>query len=209
MQICTIRYIGRFLGDDPLAVPWEIVEYLAPQLGIEDDSCVKRYPERRRTPYEHAQEIQERHVPRLHRPAVIAAALVLIGGGIWPGVTRLDSPDTKAPKTDAVPPYGEQVGLTRELTPGNCVSASWPAERFKDAPEPKIVDCEPTRTARFPTEVRGVRCSRRVFRPIRRPGAPSERGICGSHSSTGASAELAATLRCQWGCVCSRPVHMA
>jgi Domain of unknown function (DUF4158) len=59
-QICTVRYIGRFLGDDPLAVPWEVVEYLAGQLGIEDASCVKRYPERRRTPYEHAEEIQER-----------------------------------------------------------------------------------------------------------------------------------------------------
>lgn len=60
VQICTVRYIGRFLGDDPLAVPWEVVEYLAGQLGIEDTSCVKRYPERRRTPYEHAEEIQER-----------------------------------------------------------------------------------------------------------------------------------------------------
>lgn len=36
------------------------MEYLAGQLGIEDTSCVKRYAERRRTPYEHAREIQER-----------------------------------------------------------------------------------------------------------------------------------------------------
>jgi hypothetical protein len=54
VQICTVRYIGCFLGEDPLAVPWEVVEYLAGQLGIADASCVKRYPERRRTPYEHA-----------------------------------------------------------------------------------------------------------------------------------------------------------
>ncbi|MEV0087530.1 DUF4158 domain-containing protein [Saccharopolyspora sp. NPDC050642] len=60
VQICTVRYIGRFLGEDPLAVPWEVVEYLAGQLGIEDSSCVKRYPERRSTVYEHADEIQER-----------------------------------------------------------------------------------------------------------------------------------------------------
>lgn len=60
VQICTVRYIGRFLGDDPLAVPWEVVEYLAGQLGIEDASRVKRYSERRRTPYGHAEEIQER-----------------------------------------------------------------------------------------------------------------------------------------------------
>ncbi|MFE7834744.1 protein kinase [Streptomyces sp. NPDC057474] len=71
----------------------------------------------------------------------IAAALLLIGGGIWAGVTLLASPDTKAPKTD-VPPYGDQVALTRELKPGNCVSASWPEERFKDPPELKIVDCK-------------------------------------------------------------------
>lgn len=64
VQICTVRYIGRFLGEDPLAVPWEVVEYLAGQLGIEDASCVKRYPERRRTPYEHAAEIQERFAYR-------------------------------------------------------------------------------------------------------------------------------------------------
>ncbi len=29
VQICTVRYVGRFLGEDPLAVPWEAVEYLA------------------------------------------------------------------------------------------------------------------------------------------------------------------------------------
>ncbi|WP_326822870.1 DUF4158 domain-containing protein [Streptosporangium sp. NBC_01756] len=60
VQICTVRYIGRFLGEDPLAVPWEAVEYLSGQLGIEDSSCMKRYPERRSTVYEHADEIQER-----------------------------------------------------------------------------------------------------------------------------------------------------
>nr|WP_200835330.1 DUF4158 domain-containing protein [Parafrankia sp. Ea1.12] len=60
VQICTVRYVGRFLGEDPLAVPWEAVEYLAGQLGIADASCVKRYPERRSTVYEHAAEIQKR-----------------------------------------------------------------------------------------------------------------------------------------------------
>ncbi|USQ85564.1 protein kinase [Streptomyces phaeoluteigriseus] len=72
---------------------------------------------------------------------VIAAVLVLTGGGIWVGVTLLDRPGTKAPKSDLVPLYGDQVGLTRELKPGNCVSASWPAERFNDPPTLKIVDC--------------------------------------------------------------------
>ncbi|MEU0678023.1 protein kinase [Streptomyces sp. NPDC006172] len=73
---------------------------------------------------------------------VIAALLVLVGAGVWAGAALLDSPDTNAPRTELVPPYGDQVGLTRELKPGNCVSASWPAERFKDPPKLKIVDCK-------------------------------------------------------------------
>ncbi|WP_256097115.1 DUF4158 domain-containing protein [Streptomyces agglomeratus] len=48
VQICTDRYVGRFMDEDPLVVPWEAVEYLAGQLGIVDASCVKRYAERTR-----------------------------------------------------------------------------------------------------------------------------------------------------------------
>ncbi|MER6923781.1 Tn3 family transposase, partial [Streptomyces spiralis] len=59
VQMCTVRYIGRFLPDDPLAVPWPVVEHLAVQLGIEDPSCVKRYTERPKTAYEHAWEIRD------------------------------------------------------------------------------------------------------------------------------------------------------
>ncbi|WP_159391078.1 serine/threonine-protein kinase [Streptomyces viridochromogenes] len=73
---------------------------------------------------------------------VIAAVLVLVGGGTWAAVALLDSPDATAPTTDLVPPYGDRVGLPRELKPGNCVSASWPAERFKDPPNLKVVDCK-------------------------------------------------------------------
>nr|WP_190344176.1 DUF4158 domain-containing protein [Streptomyces venezuelae] len=29
VQICTVCCIGRLLGEDPLAVPWEVVECLA------------------------------------------------------------------------------------------------------------------------------------------------------------------------------------
>lgn len=60
VQVCTVRHAGRFLADGPLAVQWEVVEHLAEQLGIGDASCVKRCPERRGAPYEHAQEIRER-----------------------------------------------------------------------------------------------------------------------------------------------------
>ena len=38
VQMCTVRYVGRFLADDPLDVPWPVVEYLAAQLRIEDAS---------------------------------------------------------------------------------------------------------------------------------------------------------------------------
>lgn len=54
LQMCTVRYIGRFLPDDPLDAPWPVVEHLAAQLGIEDPSVVKRYTERPKTAYEHA-----------------------------------------------------------------------------------------------------------------------------------------------------------
>ncbi len=58
LQMCTIRYVGLFL-EDPLAVPWPVVEHLAVQLDIEDPSVVKRYTERRQTLYDHAWEIRD------------------------------------------------------------------------------------------------------------------------------------------------------
>ena len=33
VQMGTVRYVGRFLVDDPLDVPWPVVEHLAVQLG--------------------------------------------------------------------------------------------------------------------------------------------------------------------------------
>ena len=59
VQMCTVRYVGRFLVDDPLDVPWPVAEHLAVQLGIEDPSVVKRYTERRQTAYDHAWEIRD------------------------------------------------------------------------------------------------------------------------------------------------------
>lgn len=44
-QMCTVRYVGLFL-EDPLVVPWPVVEHLVVQLVVEDPSCVKRYTER-------------------------------------------------------------------------------------------------------------------------------------------------------------------
>nr|WP_234332063.1 Tn3 family transposase [Streptomyces sp. NRRL F-5650] len=58
LQLCTVRYVGLFL-EDPLDVPWPVVDHLAGQLGIEDVSCVKEYTERLKTAYEHAWEIRD------------------------------------------------------------------------------------------------------------------------------------------------------
>src|SRR5690349_4144555 len=49
LQIGTVRYLGRFLTEDPLDVPWSAVEYVAGQLDVADPSVVKRYTERRQT----------------------------------------------------------------------------------------------------------------------------------------------------------------
>ena len=60
--MCTVRYVGRFLPDDPLSVPWPVLENLAEQPGIEDASVRKRYTERPRTAYERAWEIRDAYV---------------------------------------------------------------------------------------------------------------------------------------------------
>ena len=57
LQLTTVRYLGTFLTD-PLDVPPVVPERLAGQLQIADPSCVKRYTERRTTPFEHREEIK-------------------------------------------------------------------------------------------------------------------------------------------------------
>ncbi|MFI6013258.1 septum formation family protein [Streptomyces sp. NPDC051243] len=73
---------------------------------------------------------------------LLLAVLLLVGGGMGAGVALPNGSDVEVAKADPVLPYGDEVGLTRELKPGDCVSASWPAERFKDLPKLKIVDCK-------------------------------------------------------------------
>jgi TnpA family transposase len=72
LQVTTCRYVGRFL-EDPLDVPWPVVEYLADQLGIADRSCVKRYTERPKTAYEHAWEIRNAYGFRVFEDGQVAA----------------------------------------------------------------------------------------------------------------------------------------
>ncbi len=58
VQVCTVRYKGLFL-EDPLDVPWPVVDHLAEQLGIGDASVVKRYSVRPQTWYDHAWMIRD------------------------------------------------------------------------------------------------------------------------------------------------------
>jgi len=56
LQLGTLRFLGTFLAD-PTAVPTEVVDYVAEQVGVSDASCVKGYMARRSTRFEHAAEI--------------------------------------------------------------------------------------------------------------------------------------------------------
>lgn len=57
LQLTTARFVGRFLSD-PLDVPTEVLDYLGVQLEVEDVSQIKRYTERRQTPFDHQDEIR-------------------------------------------------------------------------------------------------------------------------------------------------------
>jgi hypothetical protein len=60
IQWGTVRMLGTFLTEsDPVGVPQIVIDYVAEQLGIDDPSCVKLYPERPQTQYEHAWEIRD------------------------------------------------------------------------------------------------------------------------------------------------------
>ena len=57
LQLTTVRWLGAFLPD-LTAVPVAVLGYVAGQLEVEDVSVVRRYLERRRTRFEHAEEIK-------------------------------------------------------------------------------------------------------------------------------------------------------
>jgi hypothetical protein len=58
VQIGTLRYKRLFL-EDPPAVPWPVVDYLAEQLGVGNSSQVKKYAVRAQTAYDHAWMIRD------------------------------------------------------------------------------------------------------------------------------------------------------
>ena len=57
-QLATVRWLGTFL-EEPLDVPEVVLEFVAEQLAVEDPSQVKRYTERRPTPFDHQREIRQ------------------------------------------------------------------------------------------------------------------------------------------------------
>jgi hypothetical protein len=58
VQWGTVRMLGTFLPT-PRDVPDVVTRFVAEQLDIEDLSCLKKYPDRLPTQYEHAREIRE------------------------------------------------------------------------------------------------------------------------------------------------------
>ena len=83
VQLGTVRAVGRFL-EDPLDVPWPVVEFLAGVLGIADASCVKKYLDRPQTAYEHAWEIRDRYGYRTFDDSVVADGFArFLDGRAW------------------------------------------------------------------------------------------------------------------------------
>ncbi|WP_053800950.1 DUF4158 domain-containing protein [Streptomyces rimosus] len=60
VQWGTVRMLGTFLTEDPMAVPAAAVRFVAEQLGI-DDEYFTEYSTRAHTAYEHAWEIRDEY----------------------------------------------------------------------------------------------------------------------------------------------------
>jgi hypothetical protein len=83
VQLATVRLLGMFLAD-PLDVPWEVVTFLASQLGVVDPSMVKAYTERAKTPYEHQWEITQTFGYRTFAdPAAQGELRTFLGAPAW------------------------------------------------------------------------------------------------------------------------------
>jgi len=113
----TVRYVGRFL-EDPLDVPWPVVEYVASQLGIADASCVKRYTDRPMTAYEHAWQIRDAYGLRLLEDAEVTAGVrQFLDGRAWTHAEEPGAgwPVAAAAGTGATVPRRHSLGGKPEL----------------------------------------------------------------------------------------------
>ncbi|MGW0708390.1 serine/threonine-protein kinase [Streptomyces sp. NPDC002643] len=66
---------------------------------------------------------------------------VVAKGGPADGTSPTPSPTPSPTVTRSAYPYGRQVGLREELTPGQCVDADWEEGEFEGRPALRIVDC--------------------------------------------------------------------
>ncbi|WP_031477029.1 serine/threonine-protein kinase [Streptomyces bicolor] len=79
--------------------------------------------------------------------ALVAVAALLVGGGLWAGASMIGGSDEEPAAerftpTGQVKPYGKNVDLTKELRPGDCVSAVWGQGSLKGEPNSVgVVDC--------------------------------------------------------------------
>ncbi|KIZ15825.1 hypothetical protein SNA_21235 [Streptomyces natalensis ATCC 27448] len=164
--MCTVRYIDRFLPDDPLDAPWPVDEHLAAQLGIEDASVVKRYTERPKTAYEHAWEIRDAYEYREYEDAEWSRRFrTFVHGRAW---THAEGP---------VALFNQAVGWLRRhrvLLPGVSVLARQVSEVLdmpgKIADFLRATDLDPAERA---TLVQGVTVRRGQGYTLRITAAPA------------------------------------
>ncbi|MEU3520535.1 protein kinase [Streptomyces sp. NPDC006654] len=72
-----------------------------------------------------------------------AAGTLIVGIGVWAAVRGFNEPHKPSPQASpgSVMPYGETVGLTKELHSGDCVNAVWATQKFKGLPNLGITNC--------------------------------------------------------------------
>ncbi|MFF4307906.1 protein kinase [Streptomyces sp. NPDC001601] len=73
-----------------------------------------------------------------------ATGLLVVGFGTWAAVTGLRGQHGSSPRatpTGPVMPYGDTVGLTKELSASDCVTAGWAKKKFKGLPTLGPANC--------------------------------------------------------------------
>lgn len=159
VQLATVRVLGTFLPD-PLDVPWQVVTFLAEQLGVGDPSSVKAYTERAKTPYEHPVGDQPSvRLPELERRR--RATRAFLGARAWrsaskdvkhPAMSRMHRPrlpsvGTPQLPTGSLPP--QLASRRRYERSERCWVLLVPAEKSADTGVEEAAI--PTRTQRAPS----------------------------------------------------------